>query len=179
MPEIPRQIDEPQERSPIIFRDLRLEDCDDMVEVINSIVDEGAPISRKEKTNRVQWLPKLKSNLQKIEKKEDVCIVAEMDEHCVGWISCRKFPDENGIPTACIGTLMMAAKARGKPSMELLEKGIEKTQETWGTKKVKLYTSVNNMFARKLYKKNGFKETGKVLKEEGPDDYIELEKNLE
>jgi len=171
----PEEIPENKEKNLITFRDLRLEDCDDMVRVVNSVVEDGAPIQRKEKTTREEWLPVLEKILDKVEKKEDICVAAEMNGHVVGWLAGGKTEDAE-IATADIFTAILAKEARGfKNFRELAREWLERAQQEWGIKRIITETSNANR-AKNLYKRMGFVETGKPTTRK---DYVELEKYLE
>jgi predicted GNAT family N-acyltransferase len=161
---------EQQEKEPVVFRDLRLEDCDDMVEIINALHEEG--VSGFSGTTHEKWFSELQKMIEKLEKKEDVCIVAEMDDHIAGWAALRR--REKEFSTADLLVLCLAEKARGSgKGSELLQKAITKAQEEWQIEKVVTQTPIKTS---EFYKKNDFVETGRSVERKG---YVELEKNLE
>lgn len=145
-----------------------------MVNVVNSVVDEGAPIQRKKQTTREEWLPILQTSLEKEGKKESICVAAEMDGHIVGWLAGQIIEGED-VPTASISTAVLAKKVRGFNFIALGINWLEKAKKEWGIKKIITETNKSNP-ALDVYKLMGFVEAGPSEKNEG---YIKLEKNLE
>ena len=196
MSEIPRQQEgetqlvsgETKEKGKFTFRDyLKPEDCADMVKVLNSVVDEGAPIYLKSKLTEEEFRSKLDIMIEQTNRKEGIVIVAEKDGHLVGWLSGIKVEEQRrksraeeqiGIPTAAAGFVIIAPDKRrglGSPFMGMATRWLEKVQKEWGSKKIITATSYKNSVARKIYKKLGFVEIGPSKEQEG---YVKLEKIL-
>jgi len=173
---LPEEKRDVQEKSELIFRDLRIEDCDDMVKAINSVVGEGASIQRKEKTTREEWLPILQNILERTRSGQDICVAAEKNGHIVGWLGGKLMEGKTDMPTAEVFTAILSKEGRGglKNFLDLAESWLERAQKEWKIKKVVTETSLENR-ALKLYKFIGFVESGPAEKE----GYVKLEKNLE
>ena len=178
MPESFEDQNQEQEKGELTFRDLRLEDCDDMVEVVNSIVEEGAPIRRKQKTTKEDWLPILQKILERVEKGKDICVAAEKDGHIVGWLAGGLLEEgDDNMPTAEVFTAILSEKGRAglKNFIDLARAWLKRAKKEWGIKKVITETSDKNR-AKNLYiRMLGFVEKG-PSKTKG---YVMLEKVLE
>ena len=146
----------------VVLRAPRWEDLDNLVEHINSLVDEGAEIYQDTKVTREQEAEWLGTKLANIEKKKSVFLVAEADRRVVGTsdVEKRRGPSNHvgdvgiaiqkdyrniGIGTAMFETIIPEAKRMG---VEILF----------------LRAFSTNKAARHLYKKMGFKETGRAPK---------------
>ena len=146
----------------IVLRTPRWEDLDDMLELINSIVDEGAEIGRDEKVSRegeIDWLSGL---LARLERGKTFFLVAEVkgrivassdinrqtgfQKHVgVAGIVIRKDFRELGIGTAMIRVLIEQARKMG---MKVLT----------------LTAFASNKRAIHVYEKAGFVQTGLIPK---------------
>lgn len=181
MSEIPGQIEEPKEEELVTFRDLRIEDCDDMVAVINSLIDDGLPMENTKKSTREKWLPILTKTLGGIAKGEEICVATETDGHLVGWNQI-KLENRDGVPVAVgvVNGLIKEARHRGWGD-KMLKTVIDKAITQWGIKKFELKTAVINETAQKSYERNGFVKTGIISAAEGKTkyDYVQMEKMIE
>jgi RimJ/RimL family protein N-acetyltransferase len=144
----------------VILRTPKLQDLDDLMELINSLVDEKAEIARTEKVTREEeaaWLPKMLSSLEKDElfflvaevgKKvvasSDIHILRGNEKHVgvLGIVVKRGFRDSG------IGTEMM--KTLVEQAMNL------------GLKVLTLQAYATNKRAVHVYEKLGFVQTGRV-----------------
>ena len=72
------------------MRTPKWDDLDDMLEFINSLVEEEAMVARHTKVTREQEIDWLADNLKKLEKGHHISIVAEIDGKMVG--SCGISP---------------------------------------------------------------------------------------
>jgi RimJ/RimL family protein N-acetyltransferase len=144
----------------VILRTPKWEDLDDLMELINSLVDEKAEIARTEKVTREEeadWLPKMLSGLEKDElfflvaevgKKvvasSDIHILRGNEKHVgvLGIVVKRGFRDSG------IGTEMM--KTLAEQAMNL------------GLKVLTLQAYATNKRAVHVYEKLGFVQTGRV-----------------
>jgi len=68
----------------VILRTLRWEDLEDCIELINSLVAEGANITKNKKVTREEEIDWLAGALSRMERGEEVYIVAEVEEKVVG-----------------------------------------------------------------------------------------------
>jgi RimJ/RimL family protein N-acetyltransferase len=146
----------------VILRTPRWEDLDNLMELINSLVDEKAEIARTEKVTREQeaeWLPRMLSSL---EKDELFFLVAEVDGELVGssdmdilrgdekhvgvlGIVIKKGFREVGIGTEMMKTLVDQATALG-------------------LKLLMLHVFATNERAIHVYENVGFVQTGRIPK---------------
>lgn len=145
-----------------ILRSPRWEDLDDLLDFINSLVDEGVDISREERTTReaeADWLGK---KLAAIEKGGTVAIVAEVD----GKVVANSDVEKRSGPMSHVGYLGIAVKSgyrRIGLGAEIMKTLIDES------KKMELKILVLDVFnsnraAKSLYKKMGFKEVGRIPK---------------
>ena len=184
MAEKPRQIEEPvQEQEPVTIREIRTEDCDDMVGIWNSLVEEKAPIARQTPKTREQQLASLAEIIKGVEKGEAIYDVAEKDGHVVGFASISGCKEKEGVRTATLGVIALIKELRGMGLADnLLEDVISKAKEKFGLDAVDLETFDFNEQAKKLYARHGFEKTDKKCE---PKEYygkmcdrIEMIKNL-
>lgn len=168
MSEISRQDkDEPVEQKeeiPISIRDVRLSDCDDMVAVWKSLIEEKAPVARQTIKTKEQQMSDLEKIQKGLEKKEVVYQVAEVNGHVVGWASISGVQDKETGRVGTLGVVLLEKVARGKGiAGNLLETTIDKAKEVLGINEVVLQTFAFNESAKKLYLNHGFQETGAKL----------------
>ncbi|MCJ7423614.1 GNAT family N-acetyltransferase [Candidatus Bathyarchaeota archaeon] len=145
----------------VVLRMPRWEDLDDLLEMINSLVAERANIIRDEPVSRLEEIDWLSKALCRVEKGEEFYMVAEVagkvvanselstrssgyDKH-VGMIGIAI---REGFRDVGIGTEMMKT---------LIEQG-----RTIGLKVLVLSAFANNNRATQVYRKVGFKETGRI-----------------
>lgn len=146
----------------IIFRYPRLEDLDDFLRSINSLVEEKAMMTtQKKKTKREErkWLSDL---LKQIKNRETVCLVTEVDGKVMGSANVRK---QKNLPESHVGELGIALRKeiRGKGIGEkLLKRVMEEAEKVLKLKIIKLRTMGINKIAQKLYRKCGLNEVGRI-----------------
>jgi RimJ/RimL family protein N-acetyltransferase len=146
----------------VILRTPRQEDLEDLMELINSLVDEKAEIARTEKVTReeeVEWLPKMLSGL---EKNELFFLVAEVDRKLVAssdihvlrgdekHVGVLGIVVKSGFRDLGIGTEMMKTLVERATVLEL--------------KVLTLQVFATNRRAVHVYEKIGFVQTGAVPK---------------
>lgn len=144
----------------VILRTPKREDLDDLMELINSLVDEKAEIARTEKVTReeeAEWLPKM---LASLEKDELFFLVAEVDRKLVAssdihilrgdekHVGVLGIVIRNDFRDLGIGTEMM--------------KTLVKQAAALGLKVLTLQAFATNKRAIHIYEKVGFVQTGKV-----------------
>jgi RimJ/RimL family protein N-acetyltransferase len=146
----------------VILRTPRLEDLDDLMELINSLVDEKAEIARSEKVTREEeseWLPEMLARLEKDElfflvaevggkviASSDIHIMSGNDKH----VGVLGIVIKSGFRDSGIGTEMMKT---------LVELAV-----TLGLKVLTLQAYATNKRAVHVYEKVGFVLTGRVPK---------------
>jgi len=146
----------------IVLRAPRIGDLDDFLELINSLVDEGAEIpveSRRTREAEADWLGRL---LADIEKGSAICVVGEVDGKLIANSEVRKGTGRR----AHVGGLAIALKdgyrdvGIGTEMMRLL---IEESRKT-GLRLLCLSVYESNLRARHVYEKVGFREVGRIPK---------------
>jgi len=145
----------------VVLRSPRWEDLDDLLELINSLVDERANIVRDRRATRHEEIDWLSRALARMEKDEIFYLVAEADGKVIAnseiWRRTGAYEQHvgaigiairDGFRDLGIGTEMMKA---------LITQG-----RTMGMSVLELSVFANNERAVHVYKKVGFTETGKV-----------------
>jgi L-amino acid N-acyltransferase YncA len=146
----------------VILRTVRWEDLDDLLDFINSLVEEGADIVRTEKVTRdeeAEWLGRF---LARIEKREMINCAAEVEGKVIANSEIGK---REGLMSH-VGDFGIAIKQGyrrigiGTQVMQIL---VEESRKA-GLKILVLDVFDTNKTAKALYSKMGFKETGKIPK---------------
>lgn len=143
-----------------ILREPRWEDLGDLVDFINSLVEEGADIMREAPVTREEeadWLGKL---LASIEKGEIIGIVAEV----AGKVVANSSVARRRALSRHVGDLGIAIKKgyRGIGiGKELIKTLIEESRKA-GLKVLVLDVFNSNKVAKSLYEKMGFKNAGRI-----------------
>jgi RimJ/RimL family protein N-acetyltransferase len=145
----------------VVLRTIRWEDLDDLLEMINSLVEEKADIVRTEKVSRTEEIDWLAKALSRLEEDEVFYLVAEVDGKVVanseigrGYSSCDRHVGgigiaiRDGFRDVGIGTEMMRTLIRQARAM--------------GLKVLKLSAFENNERAIHVYEKVGFVQTGRI-----------------
>ena len=172
------QPEEKEEEPTMTFRDLRIEDCDKMLEIRNrAVLEEKVPFGNRKELKKEDFLPKFVKLLEMASKGEAIDVAAEIDGNLVGWIAGHNVLNAE-VPTASADVIMMDKKTRSlKNFLALTQRWVDRVQQEWGSKKLATATQVENARVIKLYKRYGLKETG-FFKKEGTE-YVEMEKDLE
>jgi len=146
----------------VVLRTLKWEDLDDLLDFINSLVEEGANIIRSEKVSREEEIEWLSGTLARMEKGEVFCVAGEVDGRVVAnseikmgtgyskHVGVIGIGIKKGFRGIGIGTEMMRA--------------LEEHARKIGLKVLTLAVFANNQHAINLYRKMGFVETGRVPK---------------
>jgi RimJ/RimL family protein N-acetyltransferase len=146
----------------VILRTPRSDDLNALMELINSLVEERAEISRTEKVTRdeeAEWLPKMLSSLERDERFFLVAeigerVVASSDIHALGGyekhVGVLGIVVKNGFRDSGIGTEMM--------------KTMIEQARTLGLKVLTLQAFATNKRAIHVYENVGFVETGRIPK---------------
>ncbi len=143
----------------VVLRTPRWEDLDDLLELINSLVDEKAEIYITEKFTReaeAEWLTKA---LSRLEKDEQFFLAAEVDNQVV---ALSDFQVKEGDPEQHPGVIGIIVR-NGYRDMgigtEIMKTMLEQAA-SFGFKKVNLSAFATNKRSIHVYKKIGFVETG-------------------
>ncbi len=146
----------------VILRKIRWEDLDDCIEFINSLVEEGADILRDTKVARDEEADWLGNRLARIEKGQQIGVVAEVDGKLVANSEVEK-----GISyMSHLGYLGIGIK-KGYRGIGIGTRLIQTLINE--SKKARLETLVLHVFdanetAKALYRKMGFKDAGRIPK---------------
>lgn len=146
----------------VILRTLKWEDLDDLLDFINSLVEEGANILRTEKVSREEEIEWLSNVFKRLEKGEIFCVAAEVEGHLVANSEIIRGTGYS----RHLGFIGIAVK-RGFRSIGIgteIMKTLEENAKKMGLKILALSVFANNQHAINLYKKMGFVETGCIPK---------------
>lgn len=146
----------------VVLRELRWEDLDDLLDFINSLVEEGADIMRETPVTREEEADWLGKRLASIEKGEIIGVVAEVDGKVVAnsEVGRRKGSQSH------VGGLGIAVKKgyrRIGIGKELMKTLIDESRKA-GLKVLVLEVFDSNKVAKGLYAKTGFKDAGRIPK---------------
>jgi len=146
----------------VILRELRWEDLGDLLEFINSLVDEGADICREKIVTReeeAEWLGRL---LARVDKGEVIGVVAEVD----GKVVANSEVTRRGGIMNHVGVLGIGIRNgfRGIGlGGELMKTLLEECRKA-GLKVLVLDVFDTNKVAKQLYEKTGFRDAGRIPK---------------
>ncbi len=146
----------------VVFRHPKASDVKGMMNMINSLVRERVDIAKTKKVTLRQEKRWLADTLRSIRKKEKIMIVAEVDGALVG--SCEVAKDTYDV-SRHVGMLGVGLRreARGLGiGKKLVQLCLCESKKTLGTKLIRLYVFDTNEAGKSLYKKIGFKETGRI-----------------
>jgi len=146
----------------VILRTPRWEDLDDFLELINSLVEEGADILRSEKVSRKEEIDFLARVLSRLEKGEMFYLVAEIDGQVVAVSEINK---RDGYEKH-VGVIGIAIKEGFRDigiGTEMMKTLIEQAQKI-GLKVLTLSAFATNTRAIHVYEKVGFIKTGFIPK---------------
>ena len=145
-----------------IVRTPRWEDLDDLMDFINSLVREEAPILREKEVSRIEEAEWLAKHLVSLEKDEIIHFVAEIGGKVVASAEITKRRGHQ----KHVGVLGIAVKS-GYRRLGIATKLIEallKEAKKQGLKVIILDVYEKNLPALNLYKRMGFKEVGRIPK---------------
>jgi len=146
----------------VTLRSVKWDDLDDLIELINSLVEEGTDILRTEKVTRSEEAEWLGKRLARIDKGELIDAVAEVEGKVIANSEVEKRSDL----MSHLGYLGIAIKSgyRGIGIGTQIMKTLIDESKKAGLKILVLDHFDTNTTARKLYEKMGFKEAGKIPK---------------
>jgi RimJ/RimL family protein N-acetyltransferase len=146
----------------VVLRFPRWEDLDDLLELINSLVEEGADILRTEKVSREEEIDWFSRALASIEKGEAFYLVAEVD----GKVVASSDIHPRGGFARHVGVLGIIVRDGFRDvgiGTEIMKALIEKAREM-GLKVLTLAVFESNKRAIHVYEKVGFAVTGRIPK---------------
>ncbi len=163
-------------RAGTVFRRFTAEDCrevtlrapkwsdlDDMLEFINSLVEEGANIlvdTKQTRESEIEWLARLLTSLEKDKK---VVVVAEVDGRFVGQTEVTP----KGGRSRPVGTIGVALRGGNRDvgiGSELMREA-ETQSRRLGMEILQLEVFASNERARHVYEKVGYREAGRWPRE--------------
>jgi len=146
----------------VVLRTPRWEDLDDLLELINSLVEEGAEIYRDTKVSREEELDWLAKTLVSLEKDEVFFLAAEVDGKVVASSDVHRLRGYE----SHVGVLGIVTKNGYRDfgiGTEMMKRLVEQSQKM-GLKVLTLTAFASNSRAIHVYEKFGFAETGRVPK---------------
>jgi RimJ/RimL family protein N-acetyltransferase len=145
-----------------VLRTPKWEDLDDLLELVNSLVDEKAEIATTEKFSREEEIDWLSKALSRLEKSETLYLVAEVSGKVVAVSEINK----RGGYEKHVGVIGIAIKSDFRDlgiGTEIMKTLVEQAREM-GLKVLMLATFASNKRAIHVYEKAGFVQTGRIPK---------------
>jgi len=144
----------------VVLRKPRWEDLDDLLDFINSLVEESADIMRETPVTKKEEAEWLERRLASIAKGETIGVVAEVDGKVVG----NSEVGRRGGSMSHVGGLGIAVKKgyRGIGIGKELMKTLIGESRKAGLKVLVLDVFGSNTVAKSLYSKMGFKDAGRI-----------------
>lgn len=146
----------------VVLRAPQWRDLDDLLDFINSLVEEEADICREKKATREEEADWLGRTLADIEKGVMIGIVAKIEGRVVDNSEVKR---KSG-PMSHVGYLGIAIKAGYRDTgigTEMMKTLIKESRKM-GLKLLVLDVFASNKRARHVYEKVGFKESGRIPK---------------
>ncbi|MEM3699619.1 MAG: GNAT family N-acetyltransferase [Candidatus Bathyarchaeia archaeon] len=142
------------------MRTPKWEDLDDLLELINSLVEEGAEIIRNEKVSREEEIDWLSKTLASLEKEEIFFLVAEVDGKVIASSDIRplRWVERH------VGVLGIIVKSGFRDvgiGTEMMKTLVEQAYKM-GLKVLTLSAFATNKRAIHVYEKAGFVQTGVI-----------------
>ncbi len=151
-----------KDRRKVLLRPPKWEDLEGLMEYINSLVDECMEIMLTEKVTREEEAEWLAKRLVEIDKGDVIHLVAEVNDEIVAGAEVGK----QKYRMSHVGVLGIGIKSgfRGIGIGTAIMKTLIEEAKKAGLKVLVLDVFDTNKTAKKLYKKMGFKEVGKIPK---------------
>ena len=146
----------------VVLRSVKWEDLDDLLEMINSLVEEDADITRTKKVTRAEEAEWLGRYLAQMEKKEIINCAAEVKGKVIANSEIGKRED----PMSHVGGFGIAIKQGYRNigiGTQIMQSLIEESKKA-GLRILVLDVFNSNCIAKHLYRKMGFKEAGRIPK---------------
>ena len=145
----------------VILRTPRWDDLDDLLEMINSLVAEGADIVISEKVSRVEEIDWLARALSHLAKDEILYLVAEVDGKVVANSEISMRRDGYDGHVGGIGIAIREGYRNVGIGTEMMKTLVEQARKI-GLKVLTLFTFESNRRAIHVYENVGFVQTGKI-----------------
>jgi ribosomal protein S18 acetylase RimI-like enzyme len=146
----------------VVLRTPKWEDLDDLLELINSLVDEKAEIIATEKVSREEEIDWLSKALSRLERNETFYLVAEVG----GKVVAISEIDKRSGHQKHVGMMGIAVKSGFRDlgiGTEMMKTLVNQAQKA-GLKVLTLSAFASNKRAIHIYEKVGFVQTGRVPK---------------
>jgi len=146
----------------VVLRTPKWENLDDFLEIINSLVDEGADILRTERVSKEEEIDFLSKVLSRLEKDEMFYLVAEVDGKVVAVSEISK----RGGYEKHVGVIGIAIRNGFRDlgiGTEIMKTLVEQAQKM-GLNVLTLSAFATNKPAIHVYEKVGFVQTGTIPK---------------
>jgi RimJ/RimL family protein N-acetyltransferase len=147
----------------VILRAPKWDDLDDMLECINSLVEEGADIMMDQKQTREQEVDWLARCLSEIEKGEKAYVTAEVEGKLVGTSHVNRVNAGRQSHVGQLGIVIRDGYRNIGIGTEMMRVLIEESRRM-GLKVLTLNVFATNKHAQHVYEKVGFKEVGRIPK---------------
>jgi len=149
-----------KDRRTIILRKPEWEDLDELLDFINSLVREEAPINKVNEVSRSEEVEFLTTRLSSIEKGEVIQLVAENEGKIVGNAKVVKLSERES-HVGKLGISVRSGYRRIGIATKLIEILLREAKKQ-RLKIILLAVYENNLPAITLYRKLGFKEIGRT-----------------
>ena len=150
-----------RDKRKVILRTPKWDDLDDLLEMINSLVAEGADIVRAEEVSRVEEIDWLARALSHLAKDEILYFAAEVDGKVVANSEISRNQGGYDSHVGGIGIAIREGYRDVGIGMEMMKTLIEQARKL-GLKILTLCAFESNRRAIHVYKKVGFVQTGKI-----------------
>jgi RimJ/RimL family protein N-acetyltransferase len=147
----------------VLLRTPRLEDLDDLLEFINSLVDERADIARCEKVSREEEKEWLSKALEQLEREEIFYMVAEVENKVIANSEIRSHKGGYDSHVGFVGIAIKDGFRGIGIGTEMMSTLIEQAKKI-GLKVLVLMAFASNKRAIHVYRKVGFVKTGRIPK---------------
>ncbi|KXA88520.1 hypothetical protein AKJ61_04735 [candidate division MSBL1 archaeon SCGC-AAA259B11] len=149
------------DESKVVFRYPNMEDIDDLLEYINSLIEENTFICRKEKVERDDEVDWLKNTLKETEEKRKVHLVVEFDDKVMGSADVKKKSGKQ----SHVGELGIGLRREIREKgigVRLMKSLIDEAKSVLNLEILTLEVFEKNKIAKNLYEKVGFKKAGVI-----------------
>jgi RimJ/RimL family protein N-acetyltransferase len=145
----------------VVLRAPSWNDLDDLLELINSLVEERADIIVDQKLTREEEIDWLSERLARLEKDEDLYLVAEVNGKVIGSSELAGTTRGTDRYLGRIGIILRDGFRELGIGTEMMMTLVEQAKEK-GLKVVTLGAYATNERAQHVYRKAGFKEVGRI-----------------
>jgi len=145
----------------VVLRTPKWDDLDDLLQLINSLVEERADITRTKKVSREEEIDWLSRVLSRLEKDETFYMVAEVGGKVVGVSEINRRPSGYETHVGVLGIAIRNGFRNIGIGTEMMKTLVEQAQ-AMGLKVLTLSAFATNECAIHVYEKVGFVQTGRV-----------------